>query len=83
MIRNIGGILKGLAPYRGFFLTFTSIFGLFVLAFYKDVDINSSLPAILGLYLGTKASEKASAHWAASRDPNASTADVISSVTEK
>jgi len=83
MIQHIGIVLKSLAPFRGFFLTFISVIGLFVLAFEKGVDITVALPTILGIYLGAKTSEKASAHWAASRDPSTSTAEVIANVTEK
>lgn len=82
-MNSIGANLKALAPYRGFFLTLISVVGLFALAFYKNVDVTSSLPTVLAIYLGAKTSEKASAHWAASKDPTASTAEVIASVTEK
>jgi hypothetical protein len=75
--------LKELAPFRGWILTFISVTGLLGLAFFKGVDITMSLPAVLGLYLGAKTSEKASAHLAASRDPSCNTAEVIASVTEK
>jgi uncharacterized membrane protein YfcA len=83
VIAEIGHSLKLLAPFRGFFLTLISIVGLIALAFYKDIDITMALPAVLGLYLGAKTSEKASAHFAASRDPSCNTAEVIAAVTEK
>jgi uncharacterized membrane protein YfcA len=76
-------LIKMFAPFRGFFLTFISVLGLFGLAFTKGVDINATLPVVLGLYLGAKTGEKMSAHAAASRDPSCSTAEVISQITEK
>jgi hypothetical protein len=83
MLDSLGNFLKGLAPFRGFFLTFISILGMFALAFFKGVDIMSSLPVVLGLYLGAKTGEKMSAHAAASRDPSCNTAEVISAISEK
>ena len=83
MIDQLGVIAKGMAPFRGFLLTFITLTGLFALAFIKDVDIATTLPIVLGIYIGAKTGEKASAHMAASRDSSCDTAAVIAAVTEK
>ena len=51
-----------------------------LLAFYKNLDVSSVLPTILGLYLGQKASTSVSAHFASSRDDKCDTAQVIREV---
>lgn len=61
----------------GFVLTFISIVGLFLLAFFKNVDINATLPVILATYVGARASEKIVSINAACKDANCDTRQVI------
>ena len=50
------------------------------LAYFKDCDISTTLPTLVGLYLGHCATRAVSSHWAASRDPQADTDKVIKEV---
>jgi len=63
-----------------FVLTFVAITGAMILAVGKDADINMLLPTLLGLYLGTKGGTSISAHWAAMKDPDADTSQIIREV---
>lgn len=70
----------GLSPTKqnfGFICTMTCILGMLGLAFFKDVDINASLPVILGTYLGARAIEKGTAYTVASKDPSCDTRGLI------
>jgi len=60
-----------------FVLTFLGMTGAMLLAVSKDADVNTLLPTLLGLFLGQKAGTSMSAHWAASKDGSADTAQVI------
>ena len=70
----------GLAPNKqnfGFIATMTCIIGMFGLAYFKGVDIGSSLPVILATYLGARTVEKGTAYMAASKDPGCDTRGLI------
>jgi hypothetical protein len=70
----------GLAPTKqnfGFITTMTCILGMLALAWFKGVDINASLPVILGTYLGARAIEKGTAYTMASKDANCDTRGLI------
>jgi hypothetical protein len=56
----------------------TSIVG--ALALWKGTDVQTLLPAVLGLYLGHKVSTGISAHWSACKDPDADTGEAIKDV---
>jgi len=47
------------------------------LAVMKDADINSLLPTLIGLFLTHTASRAISSHWAASKDKDCNTADIL------
>lgn len=66
--------------YFSFFLTLVSIVGLFVLAWFKGVDILATLPIVLGTYIGSRTFEKTVAVKAAANDPQADTRQVIKDV---
>lgn len=70
----------GLAPTKqnfGFIATMTCMMGMFGLAYFKGIDITSSMPVILATYLGARAAEKGTAYMAASKDPNCDTRGLI------
>jgi hypothetical protein len=60
-----------------FVLSLVATLGLLVLAFFKDVDISMTLPAIVTGYVLGRAGNKASNVWAASKDPGADTINAI------
>lgn len=66
-----------------FILTLMSVIGFFILAFTKGVDVNTSIPTILGLFIAGRAVVSASHGWAASKDPNADTKATIDKLEEK
>jgi hypothetical protein len=75
--------LSFLVPSRrtySFFLTLLSLVILFVLAWFKGVDVVTTIPRVLGVYLGTRTADKGVAIMGASRDPNADTAAVINAL---
>jgi len=72
--------LLGLAPNKqnfSFILTITCIVGMLLLAFFKDADILTALPIVLGTYLGSRTTDKAIAVNMASKDLNCDTRAVI------
>lgn len=82
----LGKFLSSLKPNRESFewlLVMFTVSGLFVLAGWKDVDVNNSLCVLVGSYLSARATVKASSHWAASRDPQANTENVIKETESK
>lgn len=58
-------------------LTLICVIGMFMLAWFKDVDIMSTLPLILGIFIGSKSFEKASTVYSASKDGTCDTHAVI------
>jgi ABC-type proline/glycine betaine transport system permease subunit len=66
--------------YLSFILTMICVLGLFALAWFKDVDILSTLPIVLGTYVGARTVEKTVAVRSAASDPNADTRAVIKDV---
>ena len=77
IIRDAANWATRNGPYT---VTLISIVVATYLSFAKDADINTLLPTLVGLYLGHKASTSVSAHFAASRDPQCDTAQVIREV---
>ena len=80
MKKFIADVANWCADHGPFVVTILSIFVATHLAFWKDADINTILPTILGLYLGSKATTSVSSHWAASKDDTCDTAKVIQEV---
>jgi hypothetical protein len=75
--------LSFLVPSRrtySFFLTLLSLIILFILAWFKDVDVVATIPMVLGVYLGTRTADKGVAIMGASKDPNADTISVINAL---
>lgn len=66
-----------------FILTLLSIIGIFVLAWYKNLDVQMLLPSVLGIYVLGRTTTNVSATWAASKDPNADTLKVVEMVDKK
>lgn len=66
-----------------FILTLLSIVGVFVLAWYKNIDIQMLLPSILGIYVIGRTTSSVSTTWAASKDPNADTLKAIEMIDKK
>lgn len=60
-----------------FVLTFISVIGCLLLAWFKNVNIEMMLPTILATYVLGRTSLKASNVWAASKDPKANTLEAI------
>jgi hypothetical protein len=56
-----------------FILTFISVIGIFLLAWFKNISIEMLLPSVLGIYILGRTTTNVSTAWAASRDPNADT----------
>lgn len=56
-----------------FILTFISVIGIFLLAWYRNINIEILLPSVLGIYILGRTTTNVSTAWAASRDPNADT----------
>ncbi|CAB5221402.1 hypothetical protein UFOVP244_155 [uncultured Caudovirales phage] len=63
--------------HLSFIITLVCVVGILALAFYRNLDLSSLLPTILGLYLGARTIDKTNVAWAASKDPKADTAKVI------
>ena len=68
--------------YLSFLLTLISILGALGLAYFKGVDVSSLLPTLLGIYVVSKATEKSSMVWAASKDANANSGEVIKEMSK-
>lgn len=60
-----------------FLLTFISVIGVFVLAWFRNINIEIMLPSILGMYILGRTTSNVSNVWAASKDPNADTLEAI------
>jgi heme O synthase-like polyprenyltransferase len=67
----------------GFILTFISVMGLLLLAWFKDVDIEMSLPTVLAIYLGGRTAAAMSHVWAASKDEKADTVATIKELEKR
>ena len=65
---------------RSFVVTMLAMFILFVLAFFKDYDIETPFMSIVIAYIIGRGAQKASHVWAAARDPSADTKSVIESI---
>lgn len=65
---------------RSFVVTMLAMMMLFVLAYFKDFDIEYAFSTIVLAYVIGRSAAKASHVWAASRDPNADTKAVIDNV---
>lgn len=66
-----------------FALTLLSVVGIFILAWYKDLDIQMLLPSILGIYILGRTTTNVSTAWAASRDPQADTLKAVEMIDKK
>ena len=77
MKKTVSEVANWVARNAPLVVTLIAIMGTMILAFYKDADVNSLLPTLVGLYLGQKTSTSISAHFAASKDPNCDTREVI------
>lgn len=75
--KGVKGVANWMAHNGPFVLTLMAMVGTMVLAVFKDSNVNTLLPTLLGLFLGQKASTTVSAHLAASKDPGCNTAQVI------
>jgi hypothetical protein len=73
--------MESLKNYLSFWLTFLCILGALGLAYTKGLDITMLLPSLLGIYITNRTAEKASAHWAASKDQSADTEKVIEMIS--
>ena len=82
-MNNMGNQLARLKTELSFVLTFISIIGSFALAFIKGTDVNTLVPTILGIYITNRSAQKMTSVLAASRDPNASTEEVVSMLEGK
>jgi uncharacterized membrane protein YfcA len=68
------------ASNRSFILTILCIVGAFTLAFLRpgtETAVLTTLPVILGAYIGAKATEKVMSVKEAAKDPECDTAEVI------
>lgn len=66
-----------------FVLTFISVIGILLLAWFKNVNIEIMLPSILATYILGRTTNSVSNVWAASKDPNADTLQAISINNDK
>jgi hypothetical protein len=79
MMKRLSFLIPSRRTYS-FFLTLLSLIILFVLAWFKDVDVVATIPMVLGVYLGTRTADKGVAIMGASKDPNADTVSVINAL---
>ena len=80
MFKVIRDVANWSAKNSAFFVTVMTILLVAGLAYFKDVDATSTLPALVGLFLGQTATRAVSSHFAASRDPQCDTAKIIREV---
>ena len=66
-----------------FILTLSSILGIFVLAWFKNLDIQMLLPSVLGIYVIGRTTTNVSTAWAASKDPQADTMKAVELIDKK
>jgi len=69
--------------YLSFILTLISVLGVLLAHFMLGTEIEILLPAILGLYLGTRTFNKAGEYKAATNDEKADTKAIIESVDDR
>lgn len=73
-------IFQKLKPNKinfSFILTLLCLIGMFLLAWFKNVDIMATLPVVLGIFIGSKSIEKSAAVYSASKDNTCDTHAVI------
>lgn len=63
-----------------FFLTFLCIIGFFILASWKNIDVGTTIPTVLGLYLAARATSKTTAMISASKDSKADLRQIVKDV---
>ena len=80
MVKLIKDMANWSAKNGAFFVTVLTVLLVAGLAFFKGVDASSTLPALVGLFLGQTATRAVSSHFAASRDPQCDTAKIIREV---
>jgi hypothetical protein len=66
-----------------FILTFISVIGIFILAWFKNIDIQMLLPSVLGIYIIGRTTTNVSTAWAASKDPQADTIKACEMIDKK
>ena len=71
-----------LKEFSTFILTLISILGILLLGVLNGTDVSGTIPTILGIYIGGRSVVKSSAHWAASKDPNADTKAVVDATND-
>ena len=76
----VSDCFNDLAKNGAFSLTLISIGVIAHLAYSKGYDLSSTLPTVLGLFLGQTTSRAISSHWAASKDPNSDSSQIIREV---
>jgi len=72
-----GQVTFPIKNYLSFVLTLISILGSLALAWCKNTDVGALLPALLGIYVVGRTSQKGMAYFAASKDKKADTRAVI------
>lgn len=78
--------MKATVNQRTFLLCLVSLIGVLAFAFLhpdQGPGVMTTIPLILGAYAAASASKDISAHWAASKDPNADTESVITKLNER
>ena len=66
-----------------FLLTLISVIGIFVLAWFRNIDIQVLLPSVLAIYIVGRTTTNVSTAWAASKDPQADTIKACEMVDKK
>jgi hypothetical protein len=66
-----------------FILTFISVLGIFLLAWFKGIDIQVLLPSVLAIYIVGRTTTSVSTAWAVSRDPAADTMKAVEILDKK
>jgi hypothetical protein len=74
--------IAGLKSCLNFILHLIALAALYAMSL-NDIDTSNIVPMVLLSYSGTQAAKQISAHQAASRDPDANTAEVIKEGSEK